>query len=445
MVAAGLLLFSVPAVSSAVDFGYGLGYRAEHSNNMALVSANPSTDWLNVAQAEFALQELDSPNVTGRLYSKLEYDNYVHHTFDNQTLFFLNSAGTWSISPQRLTWTAEDYYGQIPINPFAVNTPNNMQNVNVFSTGPNLFLRMDPLNTLELGARYGNYHADTGSTNSNRGSAFAGWFYQLSPITVLSLNYQGEHAGYTSSAVGSGYTRNDLFARMAMRRPYGALIMDLGNTWLQQTNVADISGIYARLLASQQLTEASTVSFTATSTLTDTADTILAAQGVGAVTSGTIVGTDIYRLKHADVAYTHRRTYGTDRIRIFSERLDYYTAPLDQELTGADADMGFQLTGTLLGSIYGRYVRTRYFANSGVNRDGQEGVRLAYETRPNLFLGLEGRLTRRQSTIPGSSYSEARVILSITYYRNSELINANSGAPALIERDRIERDLLFSR
>lgn len=445
LVAVGLFLASIPATSSAVDYGYGLGYRAEHSDNMALTSTNPRNDWLNVAQAQFALQDVTSPNVTARIYSLLEYDDYLHNTFNDQTLFFLNSAATWFIRPQRLSWTAEDYYGQIPINPFAVNTPNNMQNVNVFSTGPNLFLRMDPLNSVELGARYGNYHAGAQNTNSDRASGFVGWFYQFSPITVFSLNYQGQNADYTSNVVSSRYTRNDLFFRMVTRRPDVALITDLGNTWLHQSETANISGVYARVLASKQLTEASSLSFTAMSTTTDTADTILAAEGTAAVTSGTIVGTDIYRLKHVDVTYTHGRAYGTDRIRLFSERLNYFTAPLDQELTGARIDLGNRLTGTLFGSVYGSYIRTKYDATSVVNRDGQEGVRFAYEMRPDWFLGLEGRRTRRLSNAPDTAYSEDRVILSITFYSNPALVTAGSGAPSLIERDPVERDLLYSR
>jgi len=448
LVAVGLLLFSIPAASSAVDYGYGVGYRAERSNNMALASVHPKTDWLNVTQAEFALQDTTSPDLNARLYSQVEYDNYAYNTFNNQTLFFLNSAGTWAIKPQRLSWTAEDYYGQIPINPLATNTPKNMQDVNVFSTGPNLFLRMDPLNSLELGARYGNYHTNFQSTNSNRVSGFGGWLYQYSPITVFSLNYQVQDAGYTDKVVNSRYTRHDLFLRMATRRPDAALIMDLGNVWLQQSRVHNITGVYARLLASEQVTQNSALGLTAISTITDTADTILSAQGVSAATSGTIAGTDIYRLKHVDASYTHSRAYGADTVRLFSERLEYFTAPLSQTVTGASVDLGYQLSGTLFGSVFGRYARTRYDTTGILYRDAQEGARLTYETRPDLFLGLEGRLTRRRSSDPGSSYSEARIIFSVTYYSNYLVANAgsaDSGAPPLTERDPVQRDLLYSR
>ncbi len=442
--ALGLVFFAVPTVSTAADYGYSLGYSATHSNNMALADTNRSPDWLNSAQARFAFQENELPTVTGRLYSQLERDEYANHTFDNQTLFLLNSAATWMIRPQ-FSWTGEDYYGQIPINPQATNTPNNIQNVNVFTTGPNWLLRMDPLNSLELGARYDNFHSDTGNNNSNRVSAFAGWLYQYSPITVFSLNYNAQHSAYAQNAGNSGYDRQDLFLRMNARRPYAALIMDLGNTWLKQSGPGSVTGVYARLLASRQLTETSTASLSAGSTITDTAEQILASEGVGTVAAGSIASTDTYRLTDVDANYLNSEGYVTDSIDLFYDRLKYYTAPLDQYATGTYVNLGYEFSRAFSGSVFGSYRRTLFYTGSIVNRDNTEGSQLTYRVRPNLFLGLLGQETRRRSTAVGSSYSETRVVMSITYYSNYSLITAGNVAPPLVQRDSVERELLFSR
>ncbi|MHB8346113.1 MAG: hypothetical protein ACYDHM_02825 [Acidiferrobacterales bacterium] len=444
-VALGLLFLSIPSLAAATELGYGLGYSAVHSDNMALSSTNPQADWLNIGKGKLALEENDLQDFSARLYSTLEYDDYQHHIFGNQTLFTLNSAATWMIKPRTLSWTAEDYYGQVPIIPFATATPNNIQNVNVFTTGPNIFIPLDPLNSLELGARYDNFHAGVANNNSNRGGAFAGWLYQLSPITVLSLNYHGVHAHYTQNISTTGYNRQDLFLRVDTHLQESAWIADLGGTWLNQAGTRNVNGIYARLLAAQQLTESSTVDVTAMSMITDTEDAILSAESVGGIASGTTVGTDIYRQDSVSATYTYNMGDSTDSINLFDQKLKYYTAPLDQEQTGGNIQVGYRLSGTLFGSIFGGYARSRFYESSVINRIGQEGVRLTYEARPNIFLGLEGQTTRQQSNAAANSYSEDRIVLSVSYYSNFAFVNAGSVTPSLMQQDNIARDIMYSR
>ncbi len=440
----GLLSVVLPEVSMAANVGYGLSYSATHSDNITLANTNPTPDWLSSTQAQVAWQDNDTPTVAARLYSQLRFDEYARHTYDRQTYFLLNSAATWLVTPA-FSWTGEDYYGQVPINPFVSNTPNNLENVNVFTTGPNWAVQMDPLNTLELGARYSNFYSDTGANGSNQGAAFAGWLFKFSPITVLSLNYHAQHSTYTQVAGNAGYDRQDLFFRAITRRPYAALVTDLGNTWLNQTGAQRLSGVYGRLLASRQLTEANTFSLSAQSTLTDTTEQVLSAGGVGLVNTGTIATTDVYRQDQLDVIFSHLRSYGLDSLHFYSYRMNYYTAPLDEKITGGDATLAFPLSATLRGSVTGSYSRSYLYATSTVNWDGIEAAQLTYQARPNIFLGLLGQLTQRQSTDAAFSYNEARFMLSISYYSNFSLINSASVAPPLIQRDAVERDLLFSR
>lgn len=443
--ALGLLLFSVPALSTATDFGYGLGYSAMHSDNMALAAIDPRADWLDIAKGELAFKESNLQNFSARVYSQLEYDDYQHQIFSNQKLFTLNSAATWMIKPQRLTWTAEDYYGQVPIVPFATVTPNNLQNVNVFTTGPNVFVRMDPLNTLELGARYDNFYAGVANSNSNRVGGIVDWLYQYSPLTVFSLNYQNEHAQYTQNVVASGYGRQDLFLRMDTHLRQTAWIGDLGETWLRQTGPGNIGGVYAKLQVSQQMTQTSAVSMSAASTITDTEDAILSAEQVGGIAGGTTVGTDIYRQSGINVTYTHNPSYGTDSITIFDQKLKYYTAPLDQQEMGESVSLGHQISGTLLATVFGSDARTRSYDTSIMVHDSLGGMRLTYEVRPDIFLGLEGQVTRQRSNVSAEAYSDKQILLSVSYYSNRAFVNSAAVSPPLMEQNRAAQNLPYSR
>ncbi len=442
---AAVLALLLPGVSTATEFGYGLGYSATHSNNITLSNTNPQADWLSIAKGQLALEEDGLRNFGARVYSQLEYDHYQHQIFSNQTMFTLNSAATWAMRPRVLSWTAEDYYGQVPIVPFASVTPSNMQSVNVLTTGPTALARIDPLNTLELGMRYDNFHSSVANNDSYRVGGFAGWLYQYSPVTVFSLNYHGQNARYMQNVLASGYDRQDMFLRMDTRFPTTAWVVDLGDTWLHQSVLGRVSGLYARLLMSRQITKDTALSVTAISTITDVEDQVLSAESTSGIVGGSSVGTDIYRQDSVDAAYSVAGPLGMDSVDLFDQKLKYYTSPLSQEQAGVGVQFGYQFSGTLLGSLFGGYSRTRFYDNSVINRDGNEGVGLTYEARPSIFVGLKGQISRQQSTSAANSYTEKQIVLSVSYYSNFTFVNAGTVVPPLTEQDNITRDIMYGR
>jgi hypothetical protein len=162
---------------------------------------------------------------------------------------------------------------------------------------------------------------------------------------------------------------------------------------------------------------ASSLRLMANSLLTDTSNAILSSGGIGTVTTpiGTVGGSDIYRLKEVDATYTQRRGYGSDRLRLFAQRQDYEGGLLDQDRAGAYLDLGFGLTDTLSGAVFGNYINTHYTDQLFIDRDGQVGIRFVYRARQRLDFGLEARKTNRDSNDVTRNYDEARAIVSIAY------------------------------
>ena len=78
--------------------------------------------------------------MTTSITSRLEYRDYLDDTFDSEVVGNLVGNALVDIVEDRFTWTLEDTFGQSTQNQFAPVTPDNRENVNYLSTGPDFTL-----------------------------------------------------------------------------------------------------------------------------------------------------------------------------------------------------------------------------------------------------------------------------------------------------------------
>lgn len=96
-----------------------------------------------------------------------KYENYQDDSFSAIDLYDVNAFLDWIILPERFVWAFEDYAVTQRINVQGVETPENLQTVNVFSTGPDLSYQQEVWTWLAK-LRYG----DSNYSSSNADSAF---------------------------------------------------------------------------------------------------------------------------------------------------------------------------------------------------------------------------------------------------------------------------------
>ena len=417
----GAVFFSAsPRFSQALEYGYTLEYRGEQSSNIALSKINPQREQIKIGRATLYLRETSSPNVRANILAGAAYENYADNILPDRTRLNLEAYANWTIVPETFSWIIEDYYGQTFQDILLPGTSSNLQNVNVFSTGPDLNFRINPVNRLFTGFRAGNYYAERTNIDSNRYFGFAGWNYKISSTTDASLNYTLMRRVFKDTLVNIDYDLQNVFFRLQSKRTQrSTLAMDLGVSRFEPEVGEKIDAPLASMVFAYTLPRAANLKITANTQLTDATSAILAAGSVNAVTApaGNTDSSRIYRLKEVDGSYTQARSYGTDRVRLFAQRLDYETLPLDQDRAGAYADLGLGFTSTLSGALFGSYKSTHYIGQPVpfIDKDGIVGLRFQYQVRPQIFLGLEGRRTNRVSNDSTRDYDENRAIVSIAY------------------------------
>lgn len=419
----GSLIFIASPGVRAAEYGYSLEYRGEQSDNITFARTNVLSDWVNVGRATLYLRDPTAPNLRTNIFLDASYENYSKNTIADRTLATLNSNITWLIMPERLSWVVEDYYGQISQNILAANSPNNQQNVNVVSTGPDASLRLGPVDSLTTSLRVGKYNAEQvlptdPNPDSNRYYGLLGWRHTASATTNLSLNYDSMRRVFQDTTTNTNYDLHNIYFRVESRRTARSTVsIDLGKSRVVLDGFNAIDGNLVRALYTRRMGVASNLQIRANSLLTDTSNAILSSGGVSSVTTpiGTIGASNIYRLKEVEATYTQQQGYISNRLRLFAQRQNYEGSLLDLDRAGVNLDLGFGLTDTLSGVVFGSYTNSHYIDQLFIDRDGQVGVRFAYRSRPRVLFGLEARKTNRNSSDATRNYDENRLIVSIAY------------------------------
>ena len=310
-----LLCSGVSGPLQAGEFASGVGYMGQHSDNITRVSTNEQSEWIDSLLAGFAYQER-TVDLVARVLAQAMHNDYRDDTFDDETLYELNSFAVWTISPQRFFWTVQDDYQQGLLNSTLPSTPANRTNVNVFSTGPDVFIRLAPVHSLTFGARAGDVYTDEANADNTRFSGLAGWMYQSSPRTTLSLNYQTLDVNYDDSALNNSFTNQGYFFRIQFRPTRSQYSLDLGNNNVSFDRGDDVEGALARFSWIRESTLQTSYGASVKKEFSNTASDIQAAGMTVADAAGTpsvpppisqaVITGDVYETKGGTIFYTHR-------------------------------------------------------------------------------------------------------------------------------------------
>jgi hypothetical protein len=411
----------------AGEFAYGLGYRVEHSDNIARVSTNEKSDTIHSLSTGFAYQE-SSIDLVAHIVAQATYNTYQKNSFGDETLFDLDSSAVWTISPRRFLWTLVDRSTQGLVDSTSADTPANRTNFNVLSTGPDFYLRISPVQTLSFGARASDVYTGQANFDNKRFRGTAGWLYQSSPITTLSLNYQAEKVKYDDPLLYDDYTNEEIFLRADFRPSRSQYLIDLGVTNINYNRGNDVSGSLTRLSWVRQSTPESTFGVSIRKEFSDAGraalDTAMpVSQGVASTVNG-----DVYTTKGGNVFYTHRGSQLGVQFQAEKRKLDYETTPQDRDETYGFLELKYFFVRATTVALFTEYTRTKYLNIVLRNTDQTIGIRIDHYMTRSVNLGLEGRRIDRTSTDPSASYIDNRVLFTIQYSSGPLFTQLRSGS-----------------
>ena len=462
--AIGLALAVASGATSAAQFDYSLFVGINHSDNIDLTQTNTTSESVLIPGLNFTYSQLGS-TLQANVAGTLEYYDYLGSGFSNQTFVQLSGQANWTILPQRLDFTVQDFAGVQPLSTLASDSPNNLQQTNVLALGPILHFRLGDTLRGQAELDYINsYASKTKQFNSSRGQAVLRVLKDLGPTDVLSVNVESQRVNFYDSSSTPlseidgfpviddttnipNYTRNELFARYVRTLAHFNVDVSLGWSQIDFTGAPSASTPLARVTLSWQPTTRSNLALTASHQYSDAAQDIMMQPGqivagagaqldnnaIGPVglngpqgqtspgginTGDLVIDPEVYLNQSFGASYS----YTTDRWTLSAapvySRLSYLNDPtFDQTDRGVSAGVSYRVTSLLSVGVFGDGERYTYRALDRRDDTSDYGITLTDRRTPHWTWQVSLTHRQRDSTAAGQSYSENEIYFGVVFKR----------------------------
>lgn len=263
----------------------GLG----HSDNISRLPANEVDDSIGVVGLA-----LDWTERSRRLRADVEVDvsyfDYLDNTFDSEVVGTGNGSLSVGILPDTFHWVVADTFGQALGDPFAPVTPGNREDINYFTTGPDLMLRLGSAGFARLFGRWSATTYENSPLDSQRSSVGASLGRRPSSRTELSLNAVREQVEFDDVGA-SDYDRDSIFLGYSVDGGRTQLSAEAGYTWLERDAAQRTGSALINLSVIREMSAASSLQLTLGTQLGDAGDALRSALDGSVVGAGQVVAT----------------------------------------------------------------------------------------------------------------------------------------------------------
>jgi hypothetical protein len=424
LAASVLTLACQQALAQRIDYTLGLGLL--HSDNIALSPGNPISENVLIPSLAFSISEAGS-SVQAEVSGTVEYRDYLDDTFASEFRGSLNGLLTWTLIPERMNWVFADTLGLYPISLRDPAVPGNLQQTNVFSTGPSWRFRLSPSLLGQAELRYSDSHAEEASAfDSQRYGAALRTLYDISATQNVGANLEYQQVDF-DDALAQDY--RNLSAFLSYRQSLSQVDFEaaLGYTRVDFETSPSASGPLASASLDWRASDRSTFGIGIADRYTDAASSIGGGSadfdaGFGGVdVGGTAITADVFRERRVDASYTLQATrlnlaallrYGTYR---------YEQAPAalanDRDEFGAGLNLGYLLRPTLTFGATAEAIRREFDASGLDDRSYRYGIYMTQRMTRHLSWRVDLARNERHSSENEDSYDENSIYLRFTYTR----------------------------
>jgi hypothetical protein len=328
-----------------VEFELG----AERSDNITRVASDELSDTMGIARLAFGLEQ-HRPKLESLIAADLQYRHYKDDTYDDEILGGLSADLAWSILPERFIWIVEETYGQIAGNLQQPDTPDNREDFNYFTTGPDLRIPLGGRTFAELSGRWSDVYyeeSDQGSENVEGSAALA---RQLSEQSTLSLNASVEDIRYDEEEFLEDDRITEGFLQLEFLGGRTTISADAGYTKAERGDESS-DGPLARLNLSREVTSRTTLRLDAGYEFADAATAFRLDQdaiGLGEDVRNAVASQDVFRTTYAYLGLNTRRERTTFDVVLFGLKERHETDTLlDRDSFGLNLNWSRRLSSRL--------------------------------------------------------------------------------------------------
>jgi hypothetical protein len=361
----------------------------------------------------------------------LAWLDYVDDSFDSEIIGNFEGRAYVDLIPQRLLWSFQDNFGQGRIDPVAVSSPANRENINYLTTGPDLIFGLSSATHMLLSGRYSNVSYEDSPVDNSRILGLVGLIRDLAADNTLSLNVQAESIDFDDPA-NIDYDRNQAYMRYEAAGGRTRLAVDAGYSRLKRLDTSDNS-IIARLELSRRVSRSSSIVFAAGRDDSDAANGLRWTQALtppGLDPQPTLQTSAPFTATYGSLEwnFSRRRTEAGLSISQFDES---YTQLDIQDRIRRIARVGLSrdIARTMRVAFQGSYSKEDFKELVGDFNETSASVVLTREFGRRLSVNLQYQYFKRGSELPGTEFDENRGWLYVSYGRTAE--RASNSLPAL--------------
>jgi hypothetical protein len=416
---ATLLLLVVTANSRAAAPGYEISVGVIETDNVERVPSGGTSNTILEQEINFTWHD-QRPRLNTDIDADLSHLTYVPHTFSDEVIGNFIGKTRLALVPQYLFWNFSDNFGQGSANPTQAVTPENRENINYFSTGPETLLPLGGQNLLDLKATYGKVNYQKSPFDNNRVSGGLGLIHELSARTEVSLNMSDERVNYSNDTLNPDYSTQQAFVHFDARANRTTLGVDVGYGRLVNPN-SSTGSVIARLELSRKVSASSTISLSLGREYSDAA----AAFQISQVLSGANLNTQQsvqtggpFTMVYETAAWNFARNRTLFGISFSHFKDDYVeNNTFNDTRTQVDANVSRKLTPAVQVGLSEDYYRQSFENTPGNSNQATTDLKLTWQLARRLSASVDYTFTRRQSQIGSTGFTENRLWLSIGYGR----------------------------
>jgi hypothetical protein len=427
-----MVTMAVPFAAEAVTFDYHVEAGIEHNDNVNLSENDPASADIIEPKFGFSLLE-DGSTVQAEATGIAEYRDFLGGEFADELRGELSGHVNWTMVPDRLNLTVEDFLGVEPINTLEPNTPGNQQQTNVFAIGPTFDFRLGSAMRGRAELRYiSSYAEKTQEFNTNRGSAALRGIRDLDSASAISANVEDEFVDFTNSSGGPNYRRYSVFGRYTRKWAKIDLATDAGWGWLNYSGNAlqDHDDPLGRVKVGWHATERSTFSVDAAYQFSDSASDMIDDMTIGGkppdtiVTGSSVTTSQPYLERLVGLGYGYVGDRSTFNIAPYYRKLDYVGLPLEldtlgnnQTSFGGNASLSWTLRPLLTAALGATYENLRYDTIDREDKTWTVSAMLSQQWSRNISGHISLTHYDRNSSAPGESADQNVIYVAVTYTR----------------------------
>jgi hypothetical protein len=438
--------------SLLIDYTVGLGF--EHSDNIGLTQDDRKSQNLLTPNLTFLLDK-EGSRVQAYASGQVQYVDFLEGEFVNELRGQFTGALNWVMSPDLLSFSMVDTSGVQPVETRVEYAPDNLQQVNVFTAGPTLNLRINPVTRVQAELLYTNTLASkTEYFDSERGSFLASLIRDLSPISRLTFTLESNYVDprqtdFTNNSFAApSYTNYRAYGNY--RSLLATLSLDVTAGWVDyrfHQGIPSRSGAFGNLALSWQLTPRSSLGFgvghqfgdaageiatdlgalnanpdaprTLDSALPpDTIPNIFRNSGSGLAVGSSIVTSQVFEENQASISYAFKGEQFGFVISPFYRRQHYVNDPsLDIRYMGASGNVNYRISPLMTLGFSVEHDQIKYLNPVGHDTYTSYGPNLMHQITPHWSWQASLTHGHRNSDSSGHDYTENAVYFAILWTR----------------------------